>query len=80
VAFNLAARVRNRGIGVEDLGSAEIERRDLTILDERRCQYARGLQQDRHGLMQIQSGNALAVNHNRTSMTNLEADMKQQET
>jgi len=78
LAFNLPARVCDHGIAGGDLGSAEMERRDPTILDERRSQYARGLQRDRHRLVQIPSGNASSLNRIRTSVTNLEADVKQQ--
>jgi len=34
--------VREHGIGVEDLNSVEIKRRDLAILEEKRDQHARG--------------------------------------
>jgi len=80
VAFNLPARICDCGIGVGDLGSAEIEHRDPAIPDERGRQYARCLQRDRHGPMQIQSGYAWVLNHTRKSVTNLEADMKQRAT
>jgi len=42
-AFRLPLRGLDHGLGVEnDLGSAVIKRRALTILDERRRQYAYG--------------------------------------
>jgi len=80
VAFNLSARVCDRGIVVGDLCSAVIERRDLSSVGERRRQYARGRQRGRHRLMQTQSENPGVLNHICTSVTSLETDMKQQAT